>query len=383
MKTKTLFIYISLISSLLLSCGEQFPDNIEGETELWVRADWNEFALLEAGREDYELTTDVSVDELDVRNFRATFGRFGCTDCPETFSITLRDYDILANEPANSDSTFLLGTRRYRSQFQEPDDPENPFTFRFKGTSDGTPPFKYRWDFGDGHISTAAQPKHTYAISGDFEARLRIEDANGCADNSSHKISVGEHFAECPFDFTFRRLGNQRMEFTALRKNGMPITGDVGFFWDMGAGPATTVFAQTPTVEMPFPIDGIYRVTLLVLDSCACPCPVTKNIYTANAPSCVSEFSFKALEPDRGLSSVTIEWIDPSGQRYSSMKPAGGQPSSSRFFIAEKEAYKNNQAGKPTIRMEATFDCFLYNEQNPQDSIMLRGGRSSFAMELP
>ena len=43
----------------------------------------------------------------------------------------------------------------------------------------GTLPYSYAWDFGDGAVSTAANPAHTYGSSGTYAARLTVTDAAG------------------------------------------------------------------------------------------------------------------------------------------------------------------------------------------------------------
>lgn len=45
-------------------------------------------------------------------------------------------------------------------------------------------PLSYWWDFGDGQISTAANPSHTYA-AGSYVARLTVTDRIGAADTSA------------------------------------------------------------------------------------------------------------------------------------------------------------------------------------------------------
>jgi glucose/arabinose dehydrogenase len=52
-------------------------------------------------------------------------------------------------------------------------------------------PLTYRWDFGDGTSSTAADPTHTYGESGRYTARLTTSDGNGDAISSPLTITVG------------------------------------------------------------------------------------------------------------------------------------------------------------------------------------------------
>ncbi|AGZ41406.1 hypothetical protein AFR_15620 [Actinoplanes friuliensis DSM 7358] len=52
-----------------------------------------------------------------------------------------------------------------------------PLTIAFNGTRSGG--VSYRWEFGDGGTSTEANPRHTYARTGKYTAKLTITYANG------------------------------------------------------------------------------------------------------------------------------------------------------------------------------------------------------------
>lgn len=54
-------------------------------------------------------------------------------------------------------------------------------TASFTAGGTGVAPFAYSWDFGDGSVSTLANPTHTYAGQGTYLACVTITDATGCA----------------------------------------------------------------------------------------------------------------------------------------------------------------------------------------------------------
>jgi PKD repeat protein len=370
----------------LAGCHQDFPDDVEGDAELWFLADMPQRMLLEAGKANYEMKTAIEMGDLGVEEHSATFRQVGCENCPGQLKIIFRDYKIKEEiEAFQADSTFGLGQWVYRGQdFQANSQAAvtDPLSFRFSGKSDGTPPFSYEWQFGDGYISTAATPIHTYGTSGDFEIKLKILDATGCSDQSYHKLSVGNNYFACPYDFKVEHLGNETLRFTTIRLDGKSIDEASGFFWDLGFGAGATLFSDKPTIEFQYQFAGIFPVTLLVLDSCGCPCPVTKNVYTATSPSCVSEIAFKTIPEDKETSRVTIEWTDERGAFYTSYGP-NGQPLTSDFQLLEREAYKNNPLGQETYKLSASFACTLYNPANPNDSMIVKNGQSIFALEIP
>ncbi|GHH88101.1 PQQ-dependent sugar dehydrogenase [Streptomyces capitiformicae] len=64
--------------------------------------------------------------------------------------------------------------------------------FSSKGTSDQDgDALTYRWDFGDGGTSTAANPTHTYKKNGTYTATLTAKDSSGRTGSASVRIVVG------------------------------------------------------------------------------------------------------------------------------------------------------------------------------------------------
>ncbi|GAA4410395.1 lectin [Actinokineospora soli] len=70
----------------------------------------------------------------------------------------------------------------------------SPLTVAFSSAGSSDPEgtaLTYRWDFGDGTTSTAANPAHTYTRNGTFTATLTVTDAGGQTGNTSLPITVG------------------------------------------------------------------------------------------------------------------------------------------------------------------------------------------------
>jgi len=63
--------------------------------------------------------------------------------------------------------------------FAEPD-ADNPYIINFTTTVENVT--SYAWDFGDGETSTEANPKHTYAMSGDYTAKVTVTGEGGTAE---------------------------------------------------------------------------------------------------------------------------------------------------------------------------------------------------------
>src|SRR6185369_15242176 len=52
-------------------------------------------------------------------------------------------------------------------------------------------PLTYRWDFGDGTSSTAANPSHTYSTAGAYDARLTVTNNVPASANASVLVTAG------------------------------------------------------------------------------------------------------------------------------------------------------------------------------------------------
>jgi PKD repeat protein len=66
-----------------------------------------------------------------------------------------------------------------------------PLTVNFTGnTRGGTPPYNYRWDFGDNVFSSEQNPTHTYSMVQSYTVTLTVTDYKGKQDNAFIVIKV-------------------------------------------------------------------------------------------------------------------------------------------------------------------------------------------------
>jgi PKD repeat protein len=57
--------------------------------------------------------------------------------------------------------------------------------------SGGTPPYTYRWNFGDGSpVDTTPNPIHIYERLGDFTTTLVVRDSAGLEDSDEWDVTV-------------------------------------------------------------------------------------------------------------------------------------------------------------------------------------------------
>ena len=72
-----------------------------------------------------------------------------------------------------------------------------PVTVTFTGSAEnGTPPYTYAWDFGDGHTGVGANPGHTYTNGGSYTVTLTATDA--AAHTAVHTLAVNASSTVAP-----------------------------------------------------------------------------------------------------------------------------------------------------------------------------------------
>lgn len=121
----------------------------------------------------------------------------------------------------------------------------------------------WSWQFGDGRISTAQHPVHTYAAAGTYEVVLTVTDQQNCTNSIRRTVRVHTP-PTADFEVNAVQLGSQTV-FTDVS------TATVGtslstWFWQLGDGTTSSVRSPVHTYAAP----GSYPVVLIVTDQNGC-----------------------------------------------------------------------------------------------------------------
>ncbi len=144
-------------------------------------------------------------------------------------------------------------------------------------TKPGSAPISsFKWDFGDGKISTQKNPFHTYTQSGSYSVSLLVVDTNGCKDQAvkndfikvSQKPSVNfstKDTAACnpPLDAKFKEKATSSTQ------------GTLQYTWDFGDGNTS----NKPNPIHTYNQKGSFDVELTVSDKNGCKRSLTKPDY--------------------------------------------------------------------------------------------------------
>lgn len=103
----------------------------------------------------------------------------------------------------------------------------------FKAEATGTPPFIYRWDFGDGVTATLGNPGYFYAQPGQYEVCLEVTDFFGCTRSICKNIAADPVLCETGFSYEVQKVGTvdpepqfRRVEVIWLDKEGQEFRSD-------------------------------------------------------------------------------------------------------------------------------------------------------------
>jgi len=134
-------------------------------------------------------------------------------------------------------------------------------------TPDGGTLVSYKWNFGDGNITTENDPiiTHVYATYGTYTVTLNVTDSEGKWDTHSEIITV----EKAPIaDFWWSPYYPQRDESITFDASASTPDGGViiSYAWDFGDG-TPIVVESDPIAAHTYSITGDYTVTLNVTDS--------------------------------------------------------------------------------------------------------------------
>jgi PKD repeat protein len=143
----------------------------------------------------------------------------------------------------------------------------------FTNFSTGTGNLSYAWDFGDGNVSSLANPSHTYNFPGTYTVCLFATD--DCGTNS---ICLNSTVTCAAPQAGFFSISNQ---LTFNFNNTSTGTGNLGYMWDFGDGNTGTGANPSHTYTAP----GSYTVCMNAVDTCGSASVCDTVVASCSAPA--------------------------------------------------------------------------------------------------
>lgn len=167
-----------------------------------------------------------------------------------------------------------------------------PVLFRDKSYSYGGDILKWGWNFGDGTISTDANPLKKYTNPGFYRTQLIVEDENTCKDTISRILNyfpIPSEIVVKPSNY----LGC--VPSTIIFKNTTkPFIDSYKIFWDFGDGEIDTLFNPIHTFTKP----GIYSVGIRIVAPNKCSIESSYSDLIEIRESPIADFEFKPTSPN-------------------------------------------------------------------------------------
>ena len=160
-----------------------------------------------------------------------------------------------------------------------------PLTVTFTDLSTGSPA-SWKWEFGDGEISSEQNPIHEYDIAGEFTVRLTVTNANGSDSEEKIGLISADAPGDCAANFNADPIAGSaplQVQFTDI-STGSPT----GWLWDFGDENVNT--KQNP-IHI-YQTAGIFSVTLTIRGTCGSDVTTRTNLINVEGiPGPVADFS--------------------------------------------------------------------------------------------
>lgn len=141
--------------------------------------------------------------------------------------------------------------------------------------SQGTPPFRYSWDFGDGGISAEQNPHHSYSSPGTYQPKVTVSTRAGETTTWTTSILVNQLPSVTGTVSPSVGVLSLNASFTAQGRGGMP---SYNYSWQFGDGASSDI--QNPTHQYS---TGKYLSTVVVRDRAGMTASWSVNI-SVNLP---------------------------------------------------------------------------------------------------
>lgn len=351
---KTPLIYIALFCLIDSGCRkEPLPKTVEEEPVFFVSCKVEQAPVkIVAGDNDYEMVSGYHQDSNGVYVLSASLQKKNCTNC-YALTVLMNDHMVAGvNGPLHIDSALHQGVYQFNENTSatpdymidliphEKQDPTGTYTWIIR--QDGEPAFEKK-----------AYQCYIHARSGKtYTVTLLYEDASGCSASHTAVLKPG---SEIPVTINaINSGGNLTYNFSASG-GGDPAS----YYWEFGDG--STSWESNPVHDFADLGGGHYNTTLTVTYSDNTKSQAFYQVPGTTGSVCLANFNAIGKPEDSalGLSTITIELRDPSGQVYSTRE--FDQPGNSSFEVVSVEDYRNNEKGQPTKLFRIKFNCLVKN----------------------
>ena len=365
-------IILALVSALFVTCKKEQlqPSTTENQPVFSFVGSINSNNVnWQAGVNNYYMNSTFTQDS-GVYNFTGTLQSTASKN--NSLQIIINDDVVVAtNAPSDITNSVSANTSYfYKVPGGNPLGDSVTFTSRiYTGT-----PSAYKYVFGDGTSSSAANPSHYYKFTSNkptYPSSLTV-DFTTCGPvtvNNLVKLSK-QATPQLTIDSIVSVLDSltdtvKKVTYTAQTSYGVSPYTYVWSFGDLTTSSSTSVSASTSVIHTYNGTSKNYTVTLGVTDSQKDTTIYNYNLVDTISSNCRMDYLIATPKPvpnPKALSNVTINYTDGSGNVYTSNSPS--QPNISTFQVTTVSSYQNNLNNQATKMLKVTFNCLLFNGSN-------------------
>lgn len=211
----------------------------------------------------------------------------------------------------------------------------------------------YFWTFGDGSISTEANPKHQFTAPGYYKVGLNtFNPADGCMDHYDEILLIGSEGIDCQADF-FYQIDNSNLTVKLFDKS---VGKQLSYLWNFGDGSTST--SNEPTHV--FTHGGYYNICLTIYANNGVQSTICKKVEVATSElnNCLADFMFtvdttsrKAIFTNKSLGSAgKFVWYFGDGSSSNTENPEHTYSATGLYNV--KLAIKNETNGCQSANMK-------------------------------
>lgn len=358
MNKALIFFTLVLISFSSCKKKQELPEQISEEPVFHINYFLNGTnTLIEAGNEDYFMTTSWSQDTSHVFVLRGDLAQSANTISKGAAMSILINDDHASPPNSTMDVDGILSTGVHLLNDLTVAGTKQTIMFKpviaFKSTA------TYVWEVTDGNTDirsvTAYSFSAEYPVGKTYSVTLKYDDkAGGCITSHTNVFEVGNQVQTQINAKRDTTVPEFRFNFSYVKPKP---NGSYSCLWKFPDGSSSSMSTTSNTFQ-----PGTYIISLMIVDqSSSDTCYSYYQLHVTDNIACESNFSasFSPIIDTYLLATATVLYTDTNGAVFSSRKAV--QPSSSFFEIISVSEYEHDSNGNPTKSLNVKFNCIVQN----------------------
>jgi PKD repeat protein len=252
-----------------------------------------------------------------------------------------------------------------------------PLTISMQNLSQGNG-LTSHWEFGDGTISAALQPSHTFQLPGSYFITLITSNASGCHDTLVASVPVVAEQAPSAGFYASPVTGCNPLQVRFI--NTTTDTINTTWHWDFGNGAISTLREPLYTYHQP----GIYTVSLTATNNGVCSGTFTRNnliVVSDGSPPPPVQIKSVSVE---GPNTIDITWGNLPVQDLAAYKLYRYDDTAQQYFLV----YADNNPGNTSMNVTSSITDTVPGTANSTYTYVvsaenLCGNETAFALHTP